>query len=206
MMGPVFERPTDLEPVVDFYRRSAEAFKMNHSNDPMTSEFLLSDCTAHLERALEITRTTDVTFLELGCGVGLNPVIAKKLGVTSSYGIDINPRLIEEAESNLARVVEEGLLPEQNLPVYLWGNFFTRGQLAVIRKEVSDRTYKHLVLENPYADSDVYERFGIGFDAIDIFYMYPWHGKDVDFFERFFQEHARDGAVLLLRNGRMKRK
>lgn len=172
----------------------------------MTSEFLLSECTAHLERALEITQTTDVTFFEMGCGVGLNPVIAKKLGVTASYGVDINPKLIEEAQRNLAVVVDRGLLRDGNLPVYRWGNFFTREQLAAVRNEVGEMTYKHLLLENPYPGSDVYEQMGIGFDAIDIFYMYPWHGKDVEYFERFFLEQAKDGAILLLRDGRMKRK
>jgi SAM-dependent methyltransferase len=199
-------RPTDLEQVLDVYRRSAEAFKMNHRGDTMTSEFLLSECTKHLERALEITQTTDVTFLELGCGVGMNPVIANKFGVTSSYGIDINPKLVEEARRNLELVVSRGLLSGDNLPVYRWGNFFTREQLATIRSEVGELTYKHLLLDNPHPDSDVYDQLGIGFDSVDIFYMYPWHGKDVEYFERFFRDDAKDGAILLLRDGRIMRK
>ena len=169
----------------------------------MTSEFLISNCISKLESALNIAQTKDLVFLELGCGVGLNPVIAKKLGFTSSYGIDINAKLVEEANRNLSLVLERGLLPNCNPPVYKCGNFFTKDQLETIHMELGDITHKHLILDNPYPGSDVYEQLDIGFDDVDMFYMYPWHGKDLDYFLRFFREQAKKGAFLLLRDGRI---
>ncbi|MFQ5894189.1 MAG: hypothetical protein ACE5H5_07735, partial [Nitrospinota bacterium] len=207
-MGSCFTKPADLSPIVHLYRRSAFLFKHQYEDDPLTGEFFFSDCIAHLERALEVTQTTDVTFMELGCGVGLGPVIAKTYGLTAFYGVDINRRLIDVAERNLAHLLEQGLLPHENPPVYIWGNFFTKEQLAVIRDEVRERAYPHLILENPYSDSDVYEQLGILFDAIDVFYMYPFYKMDFgcDYFFRFFRQRAKKGAVLLLKDGRMERK
>lgn len=198
-------RVGNLDSIIDLYKRSATAFKEEFGNDPLASEFRFSNCITKLERALEIAQTTDLVFLELGCGVGLNPVIAKKIGLKSSYGIDINPRLIEEANRNLALAVERGLLPNSNPPVYAWGNFFTKEQLETIRRELGDTDHKHLILENPYPGSDVYEQLGIGFDEVDIFYMYPWYGKDFDYFLRFFREEAKKGAFFMLRDGRVMR-
>lgn len=192
-----------LDSILDLYKLSAAGFKEKFGSDPLTSEFLFSNCITKLERALEIAQTTDLVFLELGCGVGLNHVIAKKLGLTSSYGIDINPKLIEESNRNLTLVLERGLLPNCNPPVYKWGNFFTEEQLETIHSELDDIAHKHLILDNPYPGSDVYEQLGIGFDEVDLFYMYPWHGKDLDYFRRFFREQAKKGALLLLRDGRI---
>jgi SAM-dependent methyltransferase len=167
-----------LNSILDLYKSSAEIFRKKFNNDPMTSEFLFSKCIVQLEKALEMFQTTDLVFLELGCGVGLNPVIAKELGLTSSYGVDINPKLIEEANRNLALALEKGLLSKGNPPVYKLGNFFTKRQLELIHSELYGYEHKHLILDNPYPGSDVYEQLGVGFDEVDIFYMYPWYGKD----------------------------
>jgi SAM-dependent methyltransferase len=189
-----------LDSLLGLYRRSAEAFREKFSGDPMTSEFLFSNCLAQLRKALEIVQKKDLVFLELGCGVGLNPVIASELGLKSSYGVEINPRLIEEANRNLALALEKGLLSNGNPPVYKLGNFFTKGQLEIIKRELGGYEYKHLILDNPYPGSDVYEQLGVGFDEVDVFYMYPWYGKDFGYFLRFFREHAKEGALLLLRD------
>ena len=132
-------------------------------------------------------------------------MIAKKYGLRSFYGVDINMKLIEEAKRNLALVLERGLLPNDTPPVYMWGNFFTKEQLEIIHTEVKDTPYQHLILDNPYHDSDAYEQLGIRFDSIDIFYMYPSYRMDFGFsyFLRFFREQAKKNAIFLLRDGRI---
>jgi SAM-dependent methyltransferase len=204
-VGNLLKKPSDLYSIVHLYKRSATIFKNKYKNDPLTAEFFFSDCITQLEKALKITQTTNVTFLELGCGVGLNPVIAKKYGLRSFYGVDINMKLIEEAKRNLALVLERSLLPNDNPPVYIWGNFFTKEQLEIIHDEVKDNPYQHLILDNPYPDSDVYEQLRIRFDSIDIFYMYPFYRMDfgLSYFLRFFRKQAKNNAILLLKDGRI---
>ncbi|MBX3440523.1 MAG: hypothetical protein KF861_23740 [Planctomycetaceae bacterium] len=123
-------------------------------------------------------------FCEWGSGFGVVTCLAAKLDF-ESYGIEIEPDLVREAEL-LAR--DHEISAE-----FVAGNFVPPGAelLAETPGEVA-----WLATDG----ANAYEEMGLNIDDFDVIYAYPWPGED-DLLGHLFDQYGADGALLVTYEG-----
>ncbi len=123
-------------------------------------------------------------FLEWGSGFGVAASLASLLGM-ESYGIEIDPGLVEEAE---ALAEDFGAAVE-----------FVCGSLVPAEgAEILDRSTETEWLVPGVADG--YDELGMAVDDFDLVFAYPWPGEE-GAMEELFDAFAARGAVLLTYHG-----
>ena len=128
-------------------------------------------------------------YCEWGSGYGVGACLAALLGF-ESYGIEIEPSLIEESrklakDSNIpVTIIERDYMPEG------FECYEGSGGAELIRPE--NYTYQD---RNGLRPS--YEGMEADLDEVDIFFIYPWPGEQ-EFVLEFFQAVAADGALCLI--------
>jgi predicted RNA methylase len=119
-------------------------------------------------------------FVELGAGAGVVTILADLLGY-EAYGIEIDPRLVEEARHLAAQFSSRA--------EFVQGSFFPPGERD--RVELLDPTF-HTETEG----RDAWAELGLELRDFDLIYSYPWPGEE-DLHDELFRRHARRGAWLL---------
>ncbi|MDA9857563.1 hypothetical protein N9D23_05535 [Rubripirellula sp.] len=124
-------------------------------------------------------------FCEFGAGFGVGAMLAALRGM-ESVGIEIEPRLVEQANQVAARL--------GNAADFYCGSFVPRGVegLAEIAAEVENVSTE---------EDDIYESIGRELNEFDLFFAFPWPGEH-GFFEAVFEACAAKGALLLTYRGR----
>ena len=128
-------------------------------------------------------------YCEWGSGYGVGACLAALLGF-ESYGIEIEPSLIEESrklakDSNIpVAIIERDYMPEG------FECYEGSGGAELIRPE--NYTYQDRSGLRPS-----YEGMEADLDEVDIFFIYPWPGEQ-EFVLEFFQAVAADGALCLI--------
>lgn len=128
-------------------------------------------------------------YCEWGSGYGVGACLAALLGF-ESYGIEIEPSLIEESrklakDSNIpVTIIERDYMPEG------FECYEGSGGAELIRPE--NYTYQDRSGLRPS-----YEGMEADLDEVDIFFIYPWPGEQ-EFVLEFFQAVAADGALCLI--------
>ena len=128
-------------------------------------------------------------YCEWGSGYGVGACLATLLGF-ESYGIEIEPSLIEESrklakDSNIpVTIIERDYMPEG------FECYEGSGGAELIRPE--NYTYQDRSGLRPS-----YEGMEADLDEVDIFFIYPWPGEQ-EFVLEFFQAVAADGALCLI--------
>jgi hypothetical protein len=131
--------------------------------------------------------------LELGSGVGSWTILAAAFGFPS-YGIEINPKLVEAARKNRQLAIKMGLLDPKVPCEFAVGNYFTQRFLknssALIKEKASFSGSA-----NPGADA--YRQLGINIRQAGIIYAYPWP-DELELICRFLADEAKTGAIIAL--------
>ena len=128
-------------------------------------------------------------YCEWGSGYGVGACLAALLGF-ESYGIEIEPSLIEESrklakDSNIpVTIIERDYMPEG------FECYEGSGGAELIRPE--NYTYQDRSGLRPS-----YEGMEADLDEVDIFFIYPWPGEQ-EFVLEFFQAVAADGSLCLI--------
>jgi len=128
-------------------------------------------------------------YCEWGSGYGVGTCLASLLGY-ESYGIEIEPSLIEESkklaeDSNIpVTIIQRDYMPEG------FECYEGSGGAELIRPE--NYTYQDGSGLRPS-----YEGMDADLDEVDIFFIYPWPGEQ-EFVLEFFQAVAADGALCLI--------
>ena len=128
-------------------------------------------------------------YCEWGSGYGVGTCLASLLGY-ESYGIEIEPSLIEESkklaeDSNIpVTIIQRNYMPEG------FECYEGSGGAELIRPE--NYTYQDGSGLRPS-----YEGMDADLDEVDIFFIYPWPGEQ-EFVLEFFQAVAADGALCLI--------
>lgn len=128
-------------------------------------------------------------YCEWGSGYGVGACLAALLGY-ESYGIEIEPSLIEESrklaeDSDIpVTIIERDYMPEG------FECYEGSGGAELIRPE--NYTYQDKSGLRPG-----YEGMDADLDEVDIFFIYPWPGEQ-EFVLEFFQAVAADGALCLI--------
>ena len=174
------------EHLIDTANEAIEAFMLRDQEvieNFVTCDFhLLDQAITWIEQNHLLTGNR---FCELGAGFGVGAMLAALRGM-ESVGIEIEPRLVEEASS-----VADQL---GNKAEFYCGSFVPRGieGLSVLASEV----------EHVHTDEgDVYEMIGLELNDFDLFFAFPWPGEQ-GYFEAVFEACAADGALLLTYRGR----
>ena len=111
------------------------------------------------------------TLLDIGCGYGRPLIVAKELGFSKLYGVDISQQLIDECSLNLKKLriranisccdIENYLIPNQDL-VILHFNALKEDRLTSLIEKLKNRQNKCLFIDynpnfkNPFPFEPIY--------------------------------------------------
>lgn len=153
--------------------------RLSHGPDGAFPNLILAD--PHGARdALRDLRSHGRSFLELGSGIGVITIIADLLGY-DAYGIEIEPRLVDEsyrlAEScgSTATFIEGSFVPPE------------------IQEEVALLNADHLTCTS---GADAYEEMGMAIRDFDLVYAYPWP-DETEWLHDLFRRGAGPTSALL---------
>ena len=124
-------------------------------------------------------------FCEFGAGFGVATLLTSLRGM-ESIGIEIESNLVDQAS---------GLADDLDLSAQFYcGSFVPRGTSATtdLGREVENVDT---------IEGDIYEEIGLGLDAFDLFFAFPWPGEH-HFFEAVFESGAAVNSLLLSYRGR----
>jgi hypothetical protein len=131
--------------------------------------------------------------LELGSGCGSWTILAACLGFPS-YGLEINPILVQAARKNKALAISYGLLDPAVSCEFAAGNYFTQDFLkssaALVKEQAS-------FSGSAKPGVDVYRQLDISIRQAGIIYAYPWP-DELELVCRFLAEEAQAGAIIAL--------
>lgn len=183
-----FDRPAP-EPaaarLIGDAERRVEAF--TRSRRPRIDNFVTSDfrqVDAALDWIVQQRLLCGNSFCEWGSGFGVVAMLAALRGL-NSFGIEIEPSLVEEAA---ALAEDHGIEVE-----FATGSFITESGRAVM--EAGGET-QHVETETPAA----YDTLGCQICDFDLIFAFPWPGEEEHWFE-LFDRFACDGALLLSYHG-----
>lgn len=134
--------------------------------------------------------------LDFGCGNGGWALLAAAAGY-SSYGIDINPLVIEHAKKNYQKAVLQGLIDPKVICK------FSCGDMIPDHHKESYTKYVNEVLENkesmPITSSvkNPYHELEISFNDIDIIYCWAWPTQSRFLYNLLAQEAKKDTIFVL---------
>jgi SAM-dependent methyltransferase len=144
-------------------------------------------------RLTEIAPSAAIS-LDLGCGNGQWALLTAAAGFPS-YGIDINPDLIDEARQLHQLCVERNMIDKTVVCRFSAGNFYPQ-----IEKEAMIRfrdQHKENPNSMPWSDDDPYSELGISLSEVDIIYTWSWPSQS-RFLYNFLERSAKRGAILVL--------
>jgi len=130
--------------------------------------------------SLRDLRSRGRSFLELGSGLGVITIIADLLGY-DAYGIEIEPRLVEEscrlAEScgSTATFIEGSFVPPE-----------FQEEVDLLGADFNTVT----------SGADAYEEMGMTIGDFELVYAYPWP-DETEWLHALFQRYARPPSALL---------
>jgi hypothetical protein len=156
---------------------------------PMYVEGLLE----YMEAIINSGVKKDTISLELGCGAGTWTLFASSLGFPS-YGIDINPELVDAAK-HIRDIARKTGLMDPSVPCeFAVGNFFTDQYLFEQRE--------FLMTEARYRGAwkkqgDPYKELGIDIKDAGIIYTWPWP-QEIKVAGDFLSREAADSAIVVL--------
>ena len=125
-------------------------------------------------------------FVEWGSGFGVATGLAALLDY-QAYGIEIEPALVQQAESLLA---DQGLHAEF-LPVSYIPDGFISYEALSGHDLVRDESFGH-ALDGPPG----YEGMAFDIEEVDLFFVYPWPGEQAMML-KLFDAVAGEGAILI---------
>ncbi len=128
--------------------------------------------------------TCGMKFCEWGSGIGVATMVASLVGF-ESHGIEIDPALVEVAES---------LSDEHELPVNIaCGSFVPEGVDDLIDSAFAENDGSISMVTEAI---DAYAELGLEIDEFDIVFCFPWP-TDETLTAEIFDRCAATGAVLL---------
>ena len=158
--------------------------------------YLLHSSVAALASSPELQGRKPIT-LDLGCGNGGFSLMMASLGFPS-FGIDINPYLIEKAGENHAKAVERSLIDDKTRVGFAAGNFYPKNFLDeyrsfALRNRTSNASIPLSEEKNPY------EELGITLSEAGIIYSWINMEQD-DFFTHVVLRETKPGTIFALPN------
>lgn len=134
--------------------------------------------------------------LDLGCGNGGWALMAAAAGFRS-FGIDVNPYLIDQARQNLAEARTQGLIDAQVECRFGLGNIYPGEYLKEFCRFASRQTDSEQTTLPCQSPGDAYADLGISVCDAGIIYCFPWENQ-MPFLSRFLDREARPDAVFVL--------
>lgn len=134
------------------------------------------------------------TSIDLGCGSGGWLLLAAVAGY-DSYGIEIHPGLVEEAERNLAEALREGLINPEVKAVIAQGNFYPRSEKEAVLR-FRDAHNEHPA-SMPWEDTIAWSDIPITLADADIVYCWSWPTQS-RFLYNWLERAARRDAIFVL--------
>lgn len=128
----------------------------------------------------------DTNFIEWGSGFGVGTGLASLLGYETT-GIEIEPVLVEKAESLLA---DQGIDAEFLAISYIPEGYISYDALSghdIVRDDSFGNSLDH---------QPRYEGMDIDVEEIDLFFVYPWPGEQ-EMMLKLFDAVAGEGAILV---------
>ncbi|MCP3904313.1 MAG: class I SAM-dependent methyltransferase [Planctomycetes bacterium] len=153
--------------------------RLTHDADGKYVNLILADPRGARE-ALRDLRSGSRSFLELGSGLGVITIIADLLGY-DAYGIEIEPRLVDEscrlAEScgSTATFIEGSFVPPD-----------FQEEIDLLSADFNTVT----------SGADAYEEMGMTIADFDVVYAYPWP-DETEWLHSLFRRYAGPHAALL---------
>jgi hypothetical protein len=182
----IFPIPDDVQRLLDEAETRIQRFLSEHRAQPVHG-FVPCDFVrvySALRAVVEANETPGHTFCEWGSGMGVVACLASMLDFTS-YGIEIRPELVEEAESLAA---DFGLDVE-----YACATFVPPGA-----EELTDHHADFDWLESGGADG--YDDLDLDPRDLHLVFVYPWPGQEV-VVRDIFEVSASTGALLMVYQG-----
>lgn len=177
---------TDL---IDLANDRIEAFMLadDSGSDSLNKNFIPGDFHL-LDQSLTWMQQNNLLtgrrFCELGSGFGVAALLASLRGM-DSVGIEIEPALVEQAR-DLAETL--------GLPAKFYcGSFITREMSSLLKPSLE---VTHIQID----EREVYKEIGLGFGDFDLFFAFPWPGKQ-RLFEEVFRTGAANNSLLLTYRG-----
>jgi SAM-dependent methyltransferase len=136
--------------------------------------FVLTAVNGVRDTLLNLEHSKNLKSLDLGCGTGAWTIMASVAGY-KSYGIEINPYLIEEAIRNRELAISEGVLNKDSICKFAVGNMFPENW----HEKYTEVRPKYRGLDAvdymPIGNGEMpYQDLQISLKYIDIIYTYPW--------------------------------
>ena len=132
--------------------------------------------------------------LDLGCGNGQWALLTAAAGLPS-YGIEINPDLVEEAKQLHQLCVERNLIDKNVICKFAVGNFYPQNEKEAMMK------FRQGHSENPnsmpWSDDDPYREIGVTLSEIDIIYTWSWPSQS-RFLYNFLERNTKQTTIFVL--------
>lgn len=137
--------------------------------------------------------------LDLGCGIGGWALIAAAAGF-NSYGIDVNPFVLDIARKDCERAVKEGFIEKSIDCRFAQGNIYPENYRQEYTKWAKENEVDigegRCTMPLDFSN-DAYKEIGIEIGKADLVYSYIWP-RSVPFQYSFFQKELKNGAIIAL--------
>jgi SAM-dependent methyltransferase len=185
-----------LAAIVELLKESNK--RIEDSREAEGTGFLSFDPERIAQTVLELSAISRPprSVLDLGCGNGQFALLAAAAGYPS-YGIEIEPRLIDEAR-HLHEICVERNLIDKNIPCrFVAGDmipFEYREQYRKFRTEHNENEASMPISEDT---SDPYKELGTSIQTADIIYCWSWPGQS-RFLYNLLEDIAKPDCVFIL--------
>jgi hypothetical protein len=190
MLLPLHER---LQGVVHILEKDNEKLKTIGAAgylayDPAT----LRDALLHLLDAVALPKTS----LDLGCGNGGWLLLAAAAGF-SSYGIEINPKLLEHCRRNYELCVQLGYIDPATTCRWIEGDMIPPKHRKAYEEFAKEHPEVGRSMPLMHSTANMYPQLGIGISTADIVYTWSWPTQS-RFLFNMLQKEAKDDAIFVL--------
>jgi SAM-dependent methyltransferase len=188
--------PEGLQAIAEILERSnAELEKDDEANATAFFPLAPQKLVSIVLKLLTVTEP-QLSCLDLGCGNGGFALMAAAAGFPS-FGIDINPKLIEHATMNYRMCVERNLIDASITCKFIVGDMI----LPEFRKKYEEfaREYPEVGRSMPQNndDHDCYVDLGISISNANIVYCWSWPTQS-RFLFNYLAETAKPEAIFVL--------
>jgi hypothetical protein len=189
--------PDQIEKLTDLGELVSKAIEDKRLRDHQdTTGFVpmhFKDLLGYMETILLFGPKEGTVSLELGCGAGAWTMLAASLGFPS-YGIDINPELVDASKHIRDKARKKGLLDPSVPCEFAVGNFFTPNYLFEKREFLINTCYFKDAWKK---QGDPYKELGIDIKDAGIIYSWPWP-QEIKVAGDFLSQEVADSAIVVL--------
>jgi SAM-dependent methyltransferase len=137
-----------------------------------------------IKDVISLTGKQKPLFLEFGCGIGRNTLLAGMLGF-EAYGIEIRLDLVEHGNRYIESLKSQGIVDDSVSAKLYYGNILTRDVLRDLKKYWINRISKELKLKKSEVEARIVEQMKTSLDFLTD-----------DEFEKIYRRKPKDGIRM----------